>query len=309
MRLQNEEQGSARFRFPVLVLVSNGPGLMVTFFFFYSANDLITPSMSVSRTPRTWRSTSSRFKIATAVRSQGSEGRAQILRLGARPRECFGCYGAISDLKAYRHNRIRRSRQADGLGRRRAFNRRSCRARICRRGCSAFKSLGGGRFKCGHPGRSRGAAGRPRFSGVSAVAPKDGRHSLLVRSLIEPFGPLVGEMAPDHGLSLDRLSWCSVAVAAIAKETIKTADGLQLRSVSSAMALMGSARRTAVGRDPGVASFLYGGLTVHDCRHLGVTFVHRAEGRRMGFEGISISRVVGTRPGPRSRPGRFFCSR
>ena len=114
----NEEQGIARFEFPVLVLLAT-TGMMV----MISANDLITLYVGLELQNLALYVVASFNRIGAVER-----GRAQILR----PRRAVLGHAAlrrVADLWLYRHHRFRRSRQA-GRRQRRAVDRANHRPRI-----------------------------------------------------------------------------------------------------------------------------------------------------------------------------------
>ena len=137
-----------------------------------------------------------------------------------------------------------------------------------------------------------------------AVAPKIAALALFIRFMIEPFGPLVGEWRQII-VFLSIASMVLGAVAAIAQENIK-----RLMAYSSighvGYALIGLADRHR-GRDPRRAG-LYGDLSVHDGRHLGGDPVHAPE-RPHARGDFGSRRAVPLAAGLRAGAWRSSCSR
>ena len=286
----NEEQGIARFEFPVLVLLAT-TGMMV----MISANDLITLYVGLEL------QNLALYVVASFNRDsvRSSEAGPQIFC----PRGAVVGDAAIrrlADLRVYRHHRLCRSRQPWRHG-----------GAIPATGVIiglvfvvvglAFK-VSAVPFHMWTPDVYEGAP--TPVTAFFAVAPKIAALALFVRFMIEPFGALVGEWRQII-IFLSIASMVLGAVAAIAQENIK-----RLMAYSSighvGYALIGLADRHRE-RDSRRAG-LYGDLPLHDGRHLGGDLVHAPQ-RTNGRRHLRSRRTVPLAAGPRLGARQSSCSR
>ena len=227
----NEEQGIARFEFPVLVLLAT-TGMMM----MISANDLITLYVGLEL------QSLALYVVASFDRDspRSSEAGLKYFVLGALSSGML-LYGASLVYGFAGTTSFRRSRPA--AGRRRAgLARADHRPRLHHRR-ARLQDLGGavphvdarrlrGRAD---PGHARFSRSRPRFAALA----------LFIRLMIGPFGPLIGEWRQII-VFLSVASMILGSVAAIAQRNIK-----RLMAYSSighvGYALIGLAAGTAAG--------------------------------------------------------------
>ena len=255
----NEDEGIARFEFPVLVLLAT-TGMMV----MISANDLITLYVGLEL------QNLSLYVVASFNREFGAveRGRAQILR----PRWAVLGHAALrrlARLRLYRHHRLRRARQ-DARGRRAGLDRADHRPRLCHR----RPRLQGVRGAVPHVD-PRCLRGRPDPGHrVLRCRPQDGGAGLVPALHARAVRAADRGMAPDHRLFVDRLDGVRRG-RRDRPDQHQAADGLQLDRPCRLCADRPHHRHG--GRDSRRAR-LSGDLSVHEPRHLGGHPVHAPAG-------------------------------